>query len=138
MTMRHPQSRARQPKVPPMMAPVLLELLLLGAGPDWVVVVSEAVGYAGGAVLLGPVDWAACSGVEDAVFVGAVSKGFVDGAVEAVGRGEEVGFDVVVKAKYTSVLGPGPQARYVKGPTLLGRVKSAVEQKGSWSELAGC
>ena len=39
---------------------------------------------------------------------------------------------------YSSVRGALPQARYVKGPTLLESVRSAVEQKGAWElELAG-
>ena len=59
----------------------------------------------------------------------AVFPGLDGEVLEEVGVDEEEGFAVVVvKAKYSFVFVPGPHARYVNGPTLLGRVRRAVEQ----------
>jgi hypothetical protein len=65
------QRRARQPNVPPIIAPVLLGVLVLGEDVDWLLLVSVVDTGPGGVVLLGEVVCveAGLGGVPEAVLV---------------------------------------------------------------------
>jgi hypothetical protein len=108
MTIAQTQRRARQPNVPPIIAPVLLGLLLLVLEEDvvlvWLLGSVDDPGP-GGAVLLGGVVsvevWDVCEGVSVGRGpVEAVFRVLLGGNGEGVGVSGDDGFALVVKAKY--------------------------------------
>lgn len=95
--------------MPPTMAPVLFVLLSLGDG-SWAFVLEEMLD-SGDGVVLGLLACDVSGRVGCAVLSVVVTRGLDGEVVEEVGVDEEEGLAVVVKAKYSFVLVPLPQAR---------------------------